>query len=272
MASFVSNSKNRRAGFTLVEVVLAVMILSLIIMAVYGIWSAALRGWNRGGEASAVFQRQRIVMEALTELAESAVYFGAAPDLYAITGTRTPNLGDSVSFVTASDAFLPPSEANDQGMRRVTISLERDEYQRTYLAIVNQPALVADDKSKAGDLQTHVISMDVSAFYVRYMDPRNGSWEEKWEEPNLIPSAMEFTVVFGQPGDTIPPVTVTRAVDLPVADFIAKAINPGATPMTSTNDVQRRTVDISGSGSNGGQQPPGQTQAQPGTPAQGGMR
>ncbi len=265
-----TTSKSARAGFTLVEVMLAVMILSLIITAVYGVWSASLKAWKRGGEASAVFQRQRIVMETLTELAQSAIYFGAAPELYAITGTRTPNLGDSVSFVTASDAFLPPSEANDIGMRRVTISLERDEYQRTYLAIVNQPALVDDDKTKK-DLQAHVVSMDVSGFYVRYLDPRDGSWAEKWEEPNLIPSAMEFTVVFGQPGDAIAPVTVTRAIDLPVADFIAHALNPGASPLSSTNEVQKRSVDISGSASSGGQSQPAQ-QPQLGIPSPGGMQ
>ena len=263
-------SKRLRAGFTLVEVMLAIMILSLIITAVYGVWSASLKAWKRGGEASAVFQRQRIVMETLTELAQSAIYFSAAPELYAITGAKTPSLGDSVSFVTASDAFLPPSEANDIGMRRVTISLERDEYQRTYLAIVNQPALVTDDKSKK-DLQAHVVSMDVSGFYVRYLDPRDGSWAEKWEEPNLIPSAMEFTVVFGQPGDAIAPVTVTRAIDLPVADFIAHALNPGASPLSSTNEVQKRT-DISGSAGSGGQSQQAPPQSQPGMPSPGGMQ
>jgi hypothetical protein len=246
------------------------MILSLIIMAVYSIWSVALKGWSRGGEASAVFQRQRIVMEALSELAESAVYFGAAPELYAVVGTQTPGLGDSVSFVTASDAFLPPGEANDLGMRRVTVSLERDEYQRTYLAIVNQPGLVADDKSKK-DLQTHVISMDVSGFYVRYMDPRDGTWTEKWEEPNLIPSAMEFTVVFGQPGDTLPPVTVTRAVDLPVADFIAHAAMPGMPMPNSTNEVQRRS-DISGASTSGSQQGQSAQPPMPALPMGGGAR
>jgi hypothetical protein len=78
---------------------------------------------------------------------------------------------------------------------------------------------------------------------------------------------MEFTVVFGQPGDQIPPVTVTRAIDLPVADFIAHSSNPGLPALSSTNEVQRRS-DISGSqNNNGGQQPSQQT-----PPMTGGMR
>jgi general secretion pathway protein J len=255
-----------RAGFTLVEVILAVSILSIVIVGVYGIWSASLKAWRHGGEATEVFQRQRVVMETLTELTQSAVYFAASPELYAIVGAKTPGLGDSVSFVTASDAFLPPSEASDVGMRRVTISLEQDDYHRTYLAIVNQPALTVKEDSKQV-LQAHVVSMDVSGFFVRYLDPRNGDWSEKWEDPNIVPSAIEFTVVFGQPGDQIPPVTVTRAIDLPVADFINHAANPGLGQLSSTNEVQRRN-DISGAQTSSS----GQQQSQPGAPIPGGMR
>src|SRR5260221_9576819 len=116
-----------RAGFTLVEVLAAVAILSLVLVGVYGLWSGSLRGWRRGGEATEVFQRQRVVMETLAQLAQSVVYFSASPDLYEVIGIKSPGLGDSVSFVTASDGFLPPSEATDAGMRRVTISLEQDD-------------------------------------------------------------------------------------------------------------------------------------------------
>ena len=265
MSLLSKNFKQSGAGFTLVEVLLAMTILSMLIISVYAVWSASLMGWRRGSDASEVFQRQRIVMETLTELAQSAIYYSASPDLYAIVGAKNPRLGDSVSFVTASDAFLPPSEANDIGMRRVTISLEQDEYRRTYLAIVNQPALSVDKDSKQ-ELQAHVISMDVSGLFVRYRDPHDGSWNDKWEDASSIPDAMEFTVVFGQPGDRLPPVVVTRAIDLPVADFIA---SPGGIPglgggsPSTTNQVQRRNVDISGmqSGSVGQQSQQPSTQS-----------
>ena len=207
-------TNTKRRGFTLVEVLLAVTILSLVMTAVYNIWSAALMAWRRGGDASEVFQRQRIVMDTLTELSQSVVYYGASPGLYAVTGTSKPDWGDTVSFVTASDVLLPPSEAIDAGMRRVTISM----------------------------LQAHVLSMDVSGFYVRYLDPRNNTWGDKWEETNIIPLAMEFTVVFGQQGDRLPPVVVTRAIDLPVATFIAES-GGMPVPQGSAGEVERQDVD-----------------------------
>jgi hypothetical protein len=103
--------------------------------------------------------------------------------------------------------------------------------------------------------------MDVSGFSVRYLDPRDGAWYDKWEDANVIPAAMEFTVVFGQPGDQIPPVTVTRAIDLPVADFIAHGANPMLPPLSSTNEVQRRSLDSLGLPNNKGGQQQGQQRA-----------
>jgi prepilin-type N-terminal cleavage/methylation domain-containing protein len=229
----------RRRGFTLVEVLLAVTILSLVITAVYSTWSAALMAWRRGSDASEVFQRQRIVMDTLTELAQSVVFYGASPALYAITGTSKPDWGDTVSFVTASDVLLPPSEAIDAGMRRVTISMEQDDYGRKYLAIVNAPAVSVDETNITAALQAHVLSMDVSGFYVRYLDPRTNTWGDKWEEANIIPLAMEFTLVFGQQGDRLPPVVVTRAIDLPVAPFIDESGGFGL-PAGAPGPVERQ--------------------------------
>ena len=259
MSTRPRSSERVRAGFTLLEVLLAVAILSIVITAVYSTWSAALNGWRRGTDASEVFQRQRIVMDTLKDLTQSVVFFSASPALYTIIGAKNPGLGASVSFVTASDAFLPPSEATDAGMRRVTISLEQDQYRRTYLAIVNQPALSPEDQPSEPP-QAHVISLDVSGFYVRYRAPRSGDWDETWEETALPPSAIEYTVVFGQQGDRLPPVVVTRAVDIPVAAFIAQGNGglpagfPGATAET-TNQVQRRNVGPAGlQGNTGGTQ------------------
>ncbi len=249
--------KRTRAGFTLMEVLLAVAILSIVIAGVYSTWNASLNSWRRGTDASEVFQRQRIVMEALSELAQSTIFFAASPSLYTVIATKNPGLGDSVSFVTASDAFLPPSEASAAGMRRVTISLEQDDYRRTYLAIVNQPALKSEEESKdKQSLQAHVISTDVSGFYVRYRNARDGTWADTWEDTDTPPSAMEFTVVFGQKSDRLPPVVITRAVDIPVAAFLVQGAGPipGLTT-TGTGGLQvpRQSVGPSAqSGSSGG--------------------
>src|SRR2546426_1272580 len=116
------------AGFTLLEIMLAVTILAVVITAVYTTWSTALRAWKRSINVSDALQRQRIVMDTLDELTKSMVFFNSRPDLYGFQAGHDARTGYSISFVTASDVLLPPAEALAAGMRRVTISLLRDEH------------------------------------------------------------------------------------------------------------------------------------------------
>jgi type II secretion system protein J len=225
----------RRAynGFTLLEVMLAVTILAIVVTAVYGIWSVSLQAWRRGEDAAAMFQRQRIVLESLSELTKSAVYFDSNTSVYRLYGRHDETEGDLISFVTASDALLPPSEMAIAGMRRVTIWLAKDQLDRPLLAIANAPALEIDD---APQPTSHVLSTDVSGFSVRYWHASMSEWRDDWQEENTMPDAIEFTVTFGGTGDRNPPVAVTRAVEFPIAQYANQHLGPigsqnrGATP------------------------------------------
>jgi prepilin-type N-terminal cleavage/methylation domain-containing protein len=205
----------QRGGFTLLEIMLAVTILAVIITAVYNTWSAALTAWKRGTQITDTFQRQRIVLDTLSELTTSAVFYGAKPELYAVTGTHSDTAGDSVSFVTASDVLLPPGEGIAAGMRRVTLSLENDKDGNVFLGLVNAPALEDPDADTQNLI--HVLSADVTGFTVRYLDPQNATWVDHWEEKTRTPSALEFTVTFRAGSAGTAPVTVTRQVDIPAA-------------------------------------------------------
>ncbi len=241
----ITNHNNRQA-FTLLEIMLAVTILGLVMASVYGSWTAALSGWRRTSEVSDTFQRQRVVMDMLSELTRSAVFFGSNPELYQVIGTHDTSHGDSVSFVTASDALLPPGEALLAGMRRVTIGLDRAAQGGVALTLANSAAL-----GDTGDTQSappsHVISAEVVGFGVRYRDSRDGQWKESWEDAIVVPMAMEFTVAFADPSNPkAAPLTVTRAVEMPAA-IGAMQLAGQRMPEGTTNGVTKQdvpTVDV----------------------------
>jgi prepilin-type N-terminal cleavage/methylation domain-containing protein len=206
-----------QAGFTLLEIMLAVSILAIIVTAVYGTWSTSLTAWKRGMEITDTFQRQRIVLDTLSELAKSAVFYGTKPELYSVKGIRSDRTGDSISFVTASDLLLHPSEELAAGMRRVTVALAQDRDGNVFLGISNAPAL--QDAEQTPPDEPHVLSADVNSFQVRYFDLRSAAWVDAWEEQSITPGAIEFTVTF-RPGKAgTPAVSVTREVELPAAQF-----------------------------------------------------
>jgi prepilin-type N-terminal cleavage/methylation domain-containing protein len=204
----------RRAAFTLLEVMLAVTMLGLLVLAVSSTWSAGLRGWKRSNGLAETYQRQRVVLDALTELAQAAIYVPERARLYAVRAERDPFLGDSISFVTSSDALLPPHESLIGGMRRVTIGITRDDNGQPCLTMLNVPALQEVDKFRrpAG----HVLGRDVIGFAVRYRDAQTGIWKDTWTEADHFPSALEFAITFAGPE----PLVVVRTVDLPTAKLI----------------------------------------------------
>ncbi|MCX7916380.1 MAG: type II secretion system GspH family protein, partial [Verrucomicrobiae bacterium] len=175
-------------GFTLLETLMAVTILALIVSSVYRTWNMALSGWKRATDVSDVLQRQRVVLEVLSELTKSVVFVNTETGLYGFSGENDPTRGPSISFVTASELLLPSSEASLGGLRRVSITLMRDAERGSYLAVQNRPALLEEERAESVP-PWHVLSTGVIGFFVRYRSPLDGSWTDTWEDDSFIPAA-----------------------------------------------------------------------------------
>ncbi len=219
--------KTSRSAFTLLEIMLAVTILGLLVIAVSSTWSAGLRGWKRSNTLAETWQRERILSESIAELAQAAVYFPDRRRLYAFRLEHDSVRGDSISFVTASDALLPPSEAMLAGLRRVTLYLDQDADGQPCLMIQNAPAL--QEEEVAAPKTGYALARGVTGFAVRLRDIRTEAWKEKWEETDTMPSGLEFRLTLAPLDGTGPEMTVTRLVDLPaakLAQYLPAEITP----------------------------------------------
>ena len=218
---------------------LAVAILGLLMTTVYATWSAALNGWKRSASISESFQRERIVMDTLAELTSSIVYFGSQNGLYDIQGTHNGQ-ADSVSFVTSSDVFLPPEESSIAGMRRVTIGIYQDQGGNPFLGIINEPALQASSSSYQNHIR--VLSYNVCGLQMMYRDPRDATFKDKWDDADVIPEAIQFSIAFCTTDRQGPAVSVTRAVDIPIAQYAMQAKGVWMNNQTSTNHIEQEMV------------------------------
>lgn len=224
----------RQNGFTLLEVLLALTILSLLVLAIGVTWSSGLRGWRRGGSVADSVQRQRVVTETISELARSLFFVSFGRDTE-LRGTHDETEGDTISFVTGSELLIPAEMQSLAGLRRVTIGLQRTEFGRTYLGIQDSSALAPED-SAVGTNQWRVLSADVSGFAVRYYNWRLGEWSDDWTLPRIYASQLEFTIAFGGQDEQSPPVIVRRQVDLPLMQSWKMLVPPAP---VSTNKSSR---------------------------------
>ena len=112
-----------RSAFTLVEMMIAIALFSMVLTAIYASWTAILRASKTGLEAAASAQRARVAVRVLEDSLGSAQSFAANLPYYYFDAEN----GDSpvLSFVARlSKAFPRSGKFGDLDVRRVTFSVE----------------------------------------------------------------------------------------------------------------------------------------------------
>lgn len=232
----------RHAGFTFLELMLAVTILGLVMAVIFSTWSAGMMGWKKTSSVSDNFQRERIVMGLLADLTKSVVFMPNDDNIYNVLFERDPQTGDRISFVTASNSLLPPTEEIVAGMRRITIGMQQDQRGRPFLAFANTPALVETDTPETE--LPHVLSTEVCGFAVRLRSAHDGAMKDRLDDPDVPPSAIEYTIAFGANDGRVPPVVVTRTIELPIAQYALQQRGQALHQQNTTNSVSRRDIDL----------------------------
>ncbi len=118
-----SKAASLRSAFTLVEIMVAIGILSMVLAAIYSSWTAILRGSKVGLDAAASAQRARITIRVLEDSLGSAQSFSANLPYYYFDAEN----GDTpvLSFVARLSKSFPRSgKFGDLDVRRVTFSVE----------------------------------------------------------------------------------------------------------------------------------------------------
>jgi type II secretory pathway pseudopilin PulG len=221
----MNRAHRQSSAFTLVEVLLAVTLLGLLTIAVASTWSAGLKGWKQSTGLAENLQRQRIILDAITELTQAAIYNPERRTLYAVRNEHDLFQSDTISFVTASDALLPQSQISIAGLRRVTFRVNRDD--NPGLVIENSPAL--QDNDHFGQHDGLLLARDVTALKVRFRDAQNGIWKEIWSNTDEFPDGIEFTLAFAPIDARGKQLIVSRLVEIPTARFMRQPPNSPVT-------------------------------------------
>ena len=75
--------RTARRGFTLIEVVVATLVLSLILVSLYGTWQIIIRSTDRALQVTVNAQRARMAVRVVEEAVSAAQMFQANAGMYA---------------------------------------------------------------------------------------------------------------------------------------------------------------------------------------------
>ena len=132
-------------AFTLVEVLIAMAILSMVILAIYSTWMAILRATKTGQAAAAAVQRQRITLRALEDSLMSARLFAANWQHYAFVADTSGDFA-TLSFVARlPDTFPRSGRYGGLVVRRVTFAVETGSDSVNQLVLRQEPLLLEPD-------------------------------------------------------------------------------------------------------------------------------
>ncbi len=225
----------RACAFTLVEILIALGILSLVLAAIFSSWTSILRASKVGQDAAAAVQRARMAARTIEESLGAVESFANNQQLY---GFEAVNGSDAyLSFVARLSKFFPRSgKFGDFDVRRVTFSLESGNDNSRQLVLRQQPILMEMDKDELE--HPLVLARNVKEFVSEFWDARMNDWVDQWLNTNQLPSLVRVTVQLQQNAahSTVAGETVTRIVSLPAiavqAGWQTPMIqgNPGAQP------------------------------------------
>ena len=186
--------QRHQKAFTMIEVMIAIGILSMVMISVYASWTALLRATKVGQDAAALAQRTRMASRALESALTTAQLFTGNIDYY----TFIADTSEDFAYLTFA-ARLPPDFPGsgmfgDQQLRRVTFGVTVGEDRRTQLVLTQTPLLaIATD----AEPYTIVLGKDIQAFALEFWDPQLGEWAMEYLPTNQLPQLVRFTLGMG---------------------------------------------------------------------------
>jgi len=177
------------AGFTLLEIVLALTIFGLLTLMAYSAFDVGHRAVLKGERAADINQRMRIAADIISRQLHSAIFYFAKDD--EDSSPYFLGTAEGMSFVTAA-----PQSHNGQGLAVVTYRVVDGE-----LVIEERISFSRDNLWESRDnfeVQRSVLFSGFSALHFEYLqhEEEADAWQPTWDgrEHEGMPAAVRITV------------------------------------------------------------------------------
>jgi len=178
------------AGFTLIEVVLALTIFALMGAILYGAYSLGHSAVAKSQLNSTRNQKQRSITDLLGSYVRSTFPYRESPQEQTIFFE-----GDSegLTFVSAYSQGM-----GGRGMAKIQITQDEDERGWAIVKLEETaPVRINSELGSAGQTHSVVLHDNIKEFRLAYLDPQaeEETWEDRWDgkERRKLPRAVRFT-------------------------------------------------------------------------------
>jgi prepilin-type N-terminal cleavage/methylation domain-containing protein len=180
----------RSAGFTLIEVVLALTIFALIGGILYGAFSLSHSAVEKSQVNSTRNQKQRSIADLLGSYVRSTFPYRESPQ------EQTAFFEGDVESLTFVSAYS--QGMGGRGMAKIQISMDEDDNGRGTVKLEETaPVRLSSESGVGGQTYSIILQDNVKEFRLAYLDPQaeEETWEDRWDgrERRMLPRAVRFT-------------------------------------------------------------------------------
>ena len=182
--------RDAAAGFTLIEVVLALSIFALLGTILYGAFALGQSALAKSQSAAMRSQTQRSTADLLGSYVRSAYPYRSSPQEQAIFFEGE---SDSLTFVSAYSHGM-----GGRGMARIQLMAGDEDRGRAPLYLEEMtPVRLDGEQLSPGQTHRLVLQEGIRDFRLAYLDPQaeQETWEERWggQERRVLPRAVRLT-------------------------------------------------------------------------------
>lgn len=210
-----------RAGFTLLEILLAVSLLAVAMSVTFLCFSTVASAWKRGQALSFDIHHADFVMEQLEMALRSAYYQDRTCGFTLEDGGEGSGSSDAISWVKLGGALVGADCQFIGTPHRIKFFLEDGKEGDKMAAITAWRVRGQADDFDPEKLASIPISKGITGFNCRPRDPLSTEveWLDEWEDTNKIPTAVELTLYMKPLDEGEASVEIKRIVELPVASL-----------------------------------------------------
>jgi prepilin-type N-terminal cleavage/methylation domain-containing protein len=189
----MSCAPNKQRAFTLLEVMLAVMIMALIAVSIYRFVVTDLQSIKFSTEDTA----RKAAVQALVAVLQEEFCNLPPSEANAIAGEAHKFNGkasDQIEWLTQAGNGLFTEAA--QGQWKVTLMLRPEDKTNTYTLGLLRQLPDTNTNNRQENKTDHWLPLlrDVDAIEIRYFDPRLNSWIDKWSDGQAEPSLVRVRI------------------------------------------------------------------------------
>ena len=266
-----------RRAFTIVELMLAVLILSILTIVSTWTFHTVVRNWTLSTEMADNVQRTDYALAQITSALRSA-YFPTSGEVTEADGFQLvdnnprnePDESDMIAWTKLGPAIVGRSSRFAKAAHHVSLYVvepgksEVEAYANGGLVcdVIGEKKFRPDDfdEDDVENWDHFVLSENVQGFNCRVLDKDQpfkddqANWQDTWDTSNCIPRRVQLTFWMKPVDDEKEPYPIVRVIEIPLWDV---SQNPVTATSTDVDKNRRTTTSDGTKGGAGGKSPTG---------------